>query len=122
IQKLHRKMARIEVENIQNKRLVETLENSLDENEINLRVAKQQLHILQREKTELIEQTKTLRSQLDETTAQFEYARTSVYQEKKDIETILEEERKAKESAEKARRQLESRMEELMAKKSKFMC
>ncbi|CAG8482739.1 23172_t:CDS:2 [Rhizophagus irregularis] len=92
---------------------------SLDENEINLRVAKQQLHILQREKTELIEQTKTLRSQLDETTAQFEYARTSVYQEKKDIETILEEERKAKESAEKARRQLESRMEELMAKKSK---
>ncbi|CAB4396064.1 unnamed protein product [Rhizophagus irregularis] len=121
IQKLHRKMAKIEGENIQNKRLVETLETSLDENEINLRVAKQQLHILQREKTELIEQTKTLRSQLDETTAQFEYARTSVYQEKKDIETILEEERKAKESAEKARRQLESRMEELMAKKKSFL-
>jgi chromosome segregation ATPase len=122
IQKLHRKMAKIEGENMQNKRLVETLENSLDENEINLRVAKQQLQILQKEKTELIEQIKTLRSQLDETTAQFEYARTSVYQEKKDIETVLEEERKAKESAEKARRQLESRMEELMAKKSKFMC
>ncbi|GES93100.1 P-loop containing nucleoside triphosphate hydrolase protein [Rhizophagus clarus] len=121
IQKLHRKMAKIEGENIQNKRLVETLESSLSENEINLRVAKQQLQILQKEKTELIEQIKTLRSQLDETTAQFEYARTSVYQEKKDIETVLEEERKAKESAEKARRQLESRMEELMAKKKSFL-
>ncbi|CAG8775930.1 3421_t:CDS:1, partial [Acaulospora morrowiae] len=42
--------------------------------------------------------------------------------EKKVIETVLEEERRAKESAEKARRQLENRMEELIARKSKFMC
>ncbi|CAI2161819.1 17640_t:CDS:2 [Funneliformis geosporum] len=122
IQKLHRKIAKIEGENIQSKRLVETLENSLDENETNLRVAKQQLHVLQKEKAELVEQIKTLRSSLDETTEQFEHARSSVYEEKKVIETVLEEERKAKENAEKARRQLESRMEELMAKKSKFMC
>ncbi|CAG8490449.1 4939_t:CDS:2 [Funneliformis mosseae] len=122
IQKLHRKIAKIEGENIQNKRLVETLENSLDENETNLRVAKQQLHVLQKEKAELVEQIKILRSKLDETTEQFEHARSSVYEEKKVIENVLEEERKAKENAEKARRQLESRMEELMAKKSKFMC
>ncbi|PKY57641.1 hypothetical protein RhiirA4_510430 [Rhizophagus irregularis] len=97
--------------NEQNKQLVENLENSLDENEINL---EKQLQILQKENTELIDLIKTLQSQLD--------ARSSVYQEKKDIEAVLKSERKAKEQAEKARRQLESRMEELLAKKSKFMC
>ncbi|CAG8739915.1 5136_t:CDS:1, partial [Dentiscutata heterogama] len=69
-------------------------------------------------KSELLNQVKELHSQLDETTVQFENTRTSVYQEKKVIEAVLEEERKAKENAEKARRQLESRMEELMARKS----
>ncbi|CAB4396033.1 unnamed protein product [Rhizophagus irregularis] len=97
--------------NEQNKQLVENLENSLDENEINL---EKQLQILQKENTELIDLIKTLQSQLD--------ARSSVYQEKKDIEAVLKSERKAKEQAEKVRRQLESRMEELLAKKSKFMC
>ncbi|CAJ0632202.1 7162_t:CDS:2 [Entrophospora sp. SA101] len=122
IQKLQKKLARLEGDNLQSRHLVATLENSLTENEDELRVAKQQLQFLQKEKTELLDQIKALRSQLDETTAQFEHAKSSVYEEKKDIEKVLEVERKAKENAEKARRQLESRMEELMAKKSKFMC
>ncbi|CAG8448231.1 2961_t:CDS:2 [Acaulospora colombiana] len=122
IHRLHRKISKMEEENLENQRNVETLETSLSENETNLRVAKQQLQILQREKTDLLDQIKSLRSQLDETTAQFENAKSYVQEEKKVIETVLEEERRAKESAEKARRQLENRMEELMAKKSKFMC
>ncbi|CAG8492682.1 11608_t:CDS:2 [Acaulospora morrowiae] len=122
IHKLHRKISKMEEENLENRQQVETLETSLSENETNLRVAKQQLQILQREKTELLDQIKRLRSQLDETTTQFENAKSSVQEEKKVIETVLEEERRAKESAEKARRQLENRMEELIARKSKFMC
>ncbi|CAG8480607.1 1201_t:CDS:2, partial [Gigaspora rosea] len=122
IHRLHRKVAKMEGESLENRQHVETLENSLSESETNLRVAKQQLQILQREKMDLVDQIKKLKSQLDETTAQYENAKSSVQEEKKVIETVLEEERRAKESAEKARRQLENRMEELMAKKSKFMC
>ncbi|CAG8788038.1 23568_t:CDS:1, partial [Dentiscutata erythropus] len=122
IHKLHRKITKMEDESLENRQIVESLENSLSENETNLRVAKQQLQVLQRDKMELLDQIKRLRSQLDETTTQFENAKSSVQEEKKVIETVLEEERRAKESAEKARRQLENRMEELIAKKSKFMC
>ncbi|CAG8705745.1 8353_t:CDS:1, partial [Scutellospora calospora] len=118
IHRLHRKVAKMEGESNEHKHLVETLENTIEESNTNLRVAKQQLQILQREKMDLVDQIKLLKSQLDETTAQYENAKSSVQEEKKVIETVLEEERKAKESAEKARRQLESRMEELMAKRS----
>ncbi|CAG8501445.1 15186_t:CDS:2, partial [Racocetra fulgida] len=120
VQKLHKKITKIEGENTRHRQQVETLESALSEKDINLRVAKQQLQILQKEKSDLLTQIKNLHSQLDETTVQFENTRTSVYQEKKVIEAVLEEERKAKEDAEKARRLLESRMEELMARKSKF--
>ena len=67
----------------------EIRENSLDDNEMNLRVAKEQLQILQKEKAVLVEQAKTLQSQLNETKAQFEHTRSSVYEEKKVIETAL---------------------------------
>ncbi|CAG8470796.1 13042_t:CDS:2 [Cetraspora pellucida] len=122
VQKLHKRIAKIEGENVRHRQQVETLESVVSEKDINLRVAKQQLQILQKEKSDLLAQIKNLNSQLDETTVQFENTRTSVYQEKKVIEAVLEEERKAKEDAEKARRLLENRMEELMARKSKFMC
>ncbi|CAI2175051.1 3343_t:CDS:2 [Funneliformis geosporum] len=122
IQKLHRRIAKMEGESLESKHLIDTLENSLTENETNLRVAKQQLQILQREKMDLLDQIKKLKSELDEMTDLYEDAKSSVQKEKQVIETVLEEERKAKECAEKARRQLETRMEELMAKKSKFMC
>ncbi|PKC73254.1 hypothetical protein RhiirA1_410781 [Rhizophagus irregularis] len=65
---------------------------------------------------------KSLKMQLEDAAAQYEQAKSSVQQEKKVIENVLLEERRAKEQAEKSKRILESRMEELMAKKSKFMC
>jgi len=122
IQKLHRRIARMEGEGVESKNLIDTLESSLSESETNLRVAKQQLQILQHEKMDLLVQIKKLKLDLDEITDLYEEAKSSVQKEKEDIEHVLEEERKAKENAEKARRQLENRMEELMAKKSKFMC
>ncbi|CAG8522752.1 8877_t:CDS:10 [Gigaspora rosea] len=122
IQKLQKKITKMENENLQNNQLVETLESSLNENETNLRVAKQQLSILQREKQEFLEQIKNLRAQLDDAQQQVEQAKSTVREEKKAMESVLEEERKAKEKAEKARIAIESQMEKLVAKKSKFMC
>ncbi|CAG8455777.1 7014_t:CDS:2 [Funneliformis mosseae] len=122
IQNLHKKIAKMEGENLENRQLVETLESSLNDNETNLRVAKQQLTILQKEKQEFVETIKNLKVQLDEAQLQVEQTRSTVQEEKKAMDNMLEEERKAKERAEKARLDLESQMEQLMAKKSKFMC
>ncbi|CAG8453731.1 11874_t:CDS:2 [Diversispora eburnea] len=122
ISKLQEKISSMEYEKSQNNEYVETLETSLNDTESNLRMAKKQLQSLQQEKAKLISQVKALRTQLEEATIQFENAKNSVQEEKKVIESVLEEERKAKESAEKARSQLEYRMEELMAKKNKFIC
>ncbi|CAG8441188.1 13239_t:CDS:2 [Acaulospora morrowiae] len=122
VQKLHKKIEKMEGESVQNRQLVETLESTLNENENNLRVAKKQLSILQREKSDYLEQIKKLKSQLDDAQQQVEQARSTVQEEKKLMESVLEEERKAKEKAEKARSALENQMEQLMAKKNKFMC
>ncbi|CAI2161616.1 2010_t:CDS:2 [Funneliformis geosporum] len=122
IQKLHKKISHMEGENMENRQLVETLESSLNDNETNLRVAKQQLTILQKEKQEYVEQIKNLKVNLDEAQLQVEQTRSTVQEEKRAMDNMLEEERKAKERAEKARLDLESQMEQLMAKKSKFMC
>ncbi|CAG8558581.1 15910_t:CDS:2, partial [Racocetra fulgida] len=120
IQKLQKKIAKMENENLQNHQLVETLESSLNDNETNLRVAKQQLTILQREKQEFLEQIKNLRAQLDDAQQQVEQAKSTVREEKKVMESVLEEERKAKEKAEKARIAIENQMEKLVAKRNKF--
>ncbi|RHZ77393.1 hypothetical protein Glove_180g75 [Diversispora epigaea] len=122
IQKLQKKIAKMEGESSNNRQLVETLENTLNDNETNLRVAKQQLTVLQKEKHEFLEQIKTLKTQLDDAQEQVEQAKSVVQEEKKVMESVLEEERKAKEKAEKARLAMEREMEQLMAKKSKFMC
>ncbi|CAG8698268.1 15546_t:CDS:2, partial [Dentiscutata erythropus] len=47
IQRLNKRIAKIEGENVQNQQLVETLESTLNENEINLNLAKQELAIIQ---------------------------------------------------------------------------
>ncbi|CAG8485544.1 4306_t:CDS:2 [Cetraspora pellucida] len=122
IQKLHKKISEIEGENLQSRQLVATLEISINDNETNLRIAKQQLTVLQREKMEYLDQIKNLRKQLNEANDQMEKAKSTVQEEKKVMENVLEEERKAKERAEKARILLESQMEQLMSRKGKFMC
>nr|CAG8474918.1 6747_t:CDS:10 [Entrophospora candida] len=125
VQKLNKKLGKLENENSQSQQLIETLEGALNSNEGELKIAKQQLQILQKEKTNLRQQVKALNDRLEEVNAQFEHAQSSVQEEKKvieSIESVLNQERKAKEEAEKARRQLENRMEELIQKKNKFMC
>ncbi|CAG8432689.1 5671_t:CDS:2 [Diversispora eburnea] len=122
IQKLQKKIAKMEGESTHNRQLVETLENTLSDNETNLRVAKKQLTALQKEKHDFVEQIKALRIQLDDAQEQVEQTRSVVQEEKKVMESVLEEERKAKEKAEKARSAMERQMEQLIAKKSKFMC
>ncbi|CAG8495954.1 37645_t:CDS:10 [Gigaspora margarita] len=110
IQKLQKKITKMENKNLQNNQLVETLESSLNENETNLR------------KQEFLEQLKNLRAQLDDAQQQVEQAKSTVREKKKAMESILEEERKVKEKAEKARIAIESQMEKLVAKRNKFMC
>ncbi|CAG8497372.1 9825_t:CDS:2, partial [Gigaspora rosea] len=113
IQRLHKKISEIEGENLRSRQHVQTLEASVNDHETNLRVAKQQLTILQREKIEYLDQIKELRKHLNEASDQIEKAKSTVQEEKKVMENVLEEERRAKERAEKARVQLESQMEQL---------
>ncbi|RIB19737.1 hypothetical protein C2G38_1896386, partial [Gigaspora rosea] len=123
IQRLNKKIETIEGENLQNFQLVETLEESLNDTEKNLQIARQELQVLQHEKLDLVNQVKNLKSQLEDATIQFERTRSSVQQEKAAIEAVLDKERRAKQSAERAKLLLESQMEQLMAKgRSKFMC
>ncbi|CAG8564309.1 31971_t:CDS:2 [Gigaspora margarita] len=123
IQRLNKRIETIEGENLQNCQLVETLEESLNDTEKNLQIARQELQVLQHEKLDLVNQVKNLKSQLEDATIQFERTRSSVQQEKAAIEAVLDKERRAKQSAERAKLLLESQMEQLMAKgRSKFMC
>ncbi|CAG8558361.1 221_t:CDS:2 [Gigaspora margarita] len=122
IQRLNKRIAKIEGENLQNQQLVETLESTLNENETNLNLAKQELAIIQSQKMDLIRQVKSLKSQLDEAKDEIESTKYEVKNEKQVMEKVLEEERQAKEKSERARIALENQMEKLMAKRSKFMC
>ena len=107
---------------MENKNHIKSLETTLKEEEENLRVAKQQLSVLQRERNGHVDEIKSLRTELDEAHLQVERTKSTVQEEKKAMESVLEEERRAKENAEKARSILENRMEQLMAKRNKFMC
>ncbi|CAG8612670.1 3497_t:CDS:2, partial [Ambispora leptoticha] len=107
IQKLHKKIAKMEGENIQSRQEVEELKSKLSDAETNVRVATQQLSVLQSEKQEYVEQIKTLRKQLDDARHAVEYTRSTVEEEKKTLENWVEEERKAKEKAERAKMALE---------------
>ncbi|CAG8448594.1 24420_t:CDS:2 [Dentiscutata erythropus] len=106
---------RLKEKNVQNQQLVETLESILNENEINLNLAKQELAIIQSQKMDLIRQVKSLKSQLDEAKDEIESTKYSVKSEKQVMEKVLE-------KSERARVALENQMEKLMAKRNKFMC
>ncbi|CAG8443698.1 9187_t:CDS:2 [Diversispora eburnea] len=122
IQNLQTKIPTIESENAESKQQVEALEASINYSEMNLSIAKEQLTILQKEKKDFIEEIKYLKSQLNETQTQIKNTRTTVEEEQKIMESVLEEERKAKMKAEKARLVLENQMEQLINKKRRFMC
>ena len=74
---------------------------------------------LARERDTLNVKIDALRVELDEAKREVVTVRNSVVQEKQSFEQRLDEERKAKE---RARHQLDVRMEELQKRKSKFAC
>ncbi|CUA67773.1 hypothetical protein RSOLAG22IIIB_03200 [Rhizoctonia solani] len=99
--------------------LVATLETSLSDSERNLRKSRSQSMELVKERDSLINQVQGLRAQLEEAQNELAQVRRSVVEEKHSLEQRLDDERRAKD---RARQQLESRMEELQRRKSKFAC
>ncbi|KAG1778505.1 kinesin-domain-containing protein [Suillus placidus] len=99
--------------------LVSTLETSLSDSEKNLRKARMQASELARERDSLNSQIEGLRNELQEARREVATVRKSIVEEKQSLESRLDEERRAKE---RARAQLDSRMEELQKRKSKFAC
>ncbi|KAH7889542.1 kinesin-domain-containing protein [Phlebopus sp. FC_14] len=99
--------------------LVSTLETSLGESEKNLRKARMQAMELARERDGLQTQNEGLRHELEEARREVVTVRRSIVEEKQSLESRLDEERRAKE---RARAQLDTRMEELQKRKSKFAC
>ena len=74
---------------------------------------------LARERDALNGQIENLRNELQTTQREVDNVRLSIAEEKQNLQQSLEEERKAKE---RARHQLDTRMEELQKRKSKFAC
>ncbi|KAJ3512103.1 hypothetical protein NLJ89_g3722 [Agrocybe chaxingu] len=99
--------------------LVSTLETSLGDSEKNLRKARMQATELARERDTLNNKIEALRNELSEAKREVVSVRRSIVEEKQSLEQRLDEERKAKE---RVRQQLDSRMEELQKRKSKFAC
>lgn len=99
--------------------LVTTLETSLSESEKNLRKARMQATELVRERDSLNSQIEGLRNELQDARREVATVRKSIAEEKQSMESKLEEERRAKE---RARAQLDSRMDEIQRRKSKFAC
>jgi kinesin family protein 4/21/27 len=99
--------------------LVGTLETSVSDSEKNLRKARMHATELARERDNLNSQVETLKNDLAETKREVASVRRSIVEEKQSLEQRLDEERKAKE---RVRQQLDSRMEELQRRKSKFAC
>ncbi|KAK0463641.1 kinesin domain-containing protein [Desarmillaria tabescens] len=100
--------------------LVSTLETSLGDSEKNLRKARMHATELARERDTLNTKLEGLRNELVEAKREVVNVRRSIVEEKQSYEQRLDEERKAKE---RARQQLDSRMDELASKrKSKFAC
>ncbi|KAG6833664.1 hypothetical protein H0H87_002860 [Tephrocybe sp. NHM501043] len=99
--------------------LVSTLETSLGESEKNLRKARMHATELARERDTLNVKVTAIQTELTEAKREVVTVRRSIVEEKQSLEQRLDEERKAKE---RARSQLDSRMDELQKRKSKFAC
>lgn len=122
IRTLQKQLTNAEADLQANVDLVNTLESSLNDSERNLRKTRLQMTELQKERDFLSDQVQAMRSQLSEAHGEVDKTRHNIQEEKKHFETWLDEERRAKERAERSRLALENRMEELMKRRSKFMC
>lgn len=114
LQSLQRKTHHAENDIKAHQDVISKLESQLTRSESSIKEAKKQLDTLHREKEAYNEEIQNLRTQVNQT--------QDSLVERKQLEQELESQKELREKAEKARRILEDRMEELMNKKSKFMC
>ncbi|CAO3658588.1 unnamed protein product [Rhizopus stolonifer] len=114
LQSLQRKTHHAENDIKAHQDVISKLESQLTRSESSIKEAKKQLDTLHREKEAYNEEIQNLRTQVNQT--------QDSLAERKQLEQELESQKELREKAEKARRILEDRMEELMSKKSKFMC
>lgn len=102
--------------------VITKLESQLSRSESSVREAKKQLDVLSKERQAYNLEIQNLRTQVTQIQSQQKDTSDESVNERKELELKLEEQKVLKEKAEKARRILENRMDELMTKKSKFMC
>ncbi|KAI9270989.1 hypothetical protein EDC94DRAFT_596739 [Helicostylum pulchrum] len=102
--------------------VITKLESQLTKSECSVRDIRKQLDLLSREKQAYNLEIQNLRSQVTQIQSQHQNTSEESVHERKALEDQLEEQKALKEKAEKARRILENRMDEIMNKKSKFMC
>ena len=102
--------------------VISKLELQLSRSESSVREVKKQLDLLGREKQAYNLEIQNLRTQVTQIQTQQKTLSDESSVEVKELEEKLEQQKALKEKAEKARRILENRMDELMNKKSKFMC
>lgn len=102
--------------------VITKLESQLTKSECSVRDIRKQLDLLSREKQAYNLEIQNLRTQVTQIQSQHQNTSDESVHERKALEDQLEEQKVLKEKAEKARRILENRMDEIMNKKSKFMC
>lgn len=102
--------------------VITKLEAQLSRSENAVRDVKRQLDTLNREKQTYILEIQNLRSQINQVQSGQRLSMEQEIQEREKLLKELEHERQLKDKAEKARRIMENRMEELMNKRNKFMC
>ncbi|KAI8883627.1 kinesin-domain-containing protein [Backusella circina FSU 941] len=102
--------------------VISKLETQLSRSESSVRDVKKQLDVLNKEKMAYNLELQNLRSQVTQVQDKQKMDSEKSIVERKKLEEELQSQKQMKEKAEKARRILENRMEELMSKKSKFMC
>ncbi|CAH7688191.1 hypothetical protein PPACK8108_LOCUS23119 [Phakopsora pachyrhizi] len=121
ITRLSRQLSTCEMDLKANMDLVANLESALNETERNLRKSRLQMTELAKDRDKMASVNESLRKELSDANEEVENVRNNVLAEKVQFENQLGEERRAKENAKK---QLESRIEEMqasrMTRKSKF--
>ncbi|KAF7722803.1 hypothetical protein EC973_002687 [Apophysomyces ossiformis] len=102
--------------------VISKLEAQLSRSESSVREVKKQLDVINRQKDAYSMEIQNLRSEVTQIRNQQATTSSQAAEELKRLEEQLENEKRLKEKAEKARHILENRMDELMSKKNKFMC
>ncbi|KAG6854726.1 hypothetical protein C0991_002439 [Blastosporella zonata] len=119
IKTLNKQLTHCESDILTHMDLVSTLETSLGDSEKNLRKARMHATEIARERDTLNTKISAMQNELADAKREVVTVRRSIVEEKQSLELKLDEERKAKE---RARSQLDSRMDELQKRKSKFAC